>query len=471
MLPVLIIDDDKDICLVLSRFLSKNNYEVDVANNGEEGLKQLRAKEYTLVLCDYRLPDMTGVDALRKIKLLRPQTAVIIITGYSDVKTAVETFRYGASDFVTKPLYPDELLVTIQETITKNEKRKAGEIPSAQSDGKESSSSSKRSRESAPPPTEFIVGKSIQASTVQRHVELIAPSDLSVIIHGETGTGKEFVAQAVHRLSKRADKAFIAIDCGALPKELAGSELFGHIKGAFTGAVNDKEGSFELADQGTIFLDEIGNLSYENQVKLLRVIQERRIKRIGATKDIAIDVRIIAATNEDLNKAVKEGKFREDLYHRLNEFKIQLSPLRERKEDIMHFAQHFLAKANHSLNKNVQGFSAAAADLITNYYWHGNLRELNNVVKRAVLLTQGDTVQLDSLPQEIVHANNAPASTNGHVEEEKVGLLKSIAGSAERQAIIDVLEKANYNKSKAAELLKIDRKTLYNKLKLYNINV
>lgn len=468
MLPVLIIDDDKDICLVLSRFLGKNNYDVDVANNGEEGLKQLRTKEYTLVLCDYRLPDMTGVDALRKIKLLRPQTAVIIITGYSDVKTAVETFRYGASDFVTKPLYPDELLVTIQETIAKNEKRKSGDLSGGQPEGK---SESKRSRENMAPPNEYIVGRSIQATTVQRHVELIAPSDLSVIIHGETGTGKEFVAQAIHRTSKRAEKPFIAIDCGALPKELAGSELFGHIKGAFTGAVNDKEGSFELADQGTIFLDEIGNLSYENQVKLLRVIQERRIKRIGATKDIAIDVRIIAATNEDLNKSVKEGKFREDLYHRLNEFKIQLSPLRERKEDIMHFAHHFLAKANHSLNKNAQGFSAAAADLITNYYWHGNLRELNNVVKRAVLLTNTDTVQLDSLPQEIVHANNAPVSSNGHVEEEKVGLLKSIAGSAERQAIIDVLEKANYNKSKAAELLKIDRKTLYNKLKLYNINV
>jgi two-component system response regulator HydG len=470
MLPVLIIDDDKDICLVLSRFLSKNNYDVDVANNGDEGLKQLRSKDYSLVLCDYRLPDMTGVDALRKIKLLRPQTAVIIITGYSDVKTAVETFRYGASDFVTKPLYPDELLVTIQETISKNERRKNGEIPAAGQPG--DAKEAKRHRDNGiQPPSEYIVGRSIQATTVQRHVELIAPSDLSVIIHGETGTGKEFVAQAIHRLSKRADKPFVAIDCGALPKELAGSELFGHIKGAFTGAVNDKEGSFELADQGTIFLDEIGNLSYENQVKLLRVIQERRIKRIGATKDISIDVRIIAATNEDLNKSVKEGKFREDLYHRLNEFKIQLSPLRERKEDIIHFAHHFLAKANHSLNKNVQNFSAAAADLITNYYWHGNLRELNNVVKRSVLLTVTDTIQLDSLPQEIVHANNAPASTNGHVEEEKVGLLKSIAGSAERQAIIDVLEKANYNKSKAAELLKIDRKTLYNKLKLYNINV
>lgn len=462
MLPILIIDDDKDICLVLSKFLAKNGFEVDVTNQGEEGLKQLRSKDYALVLCDYRLPDMTGVDALRKIKLLRPQTAVIIITGYSDVKTAVETFRYGANDFVTKPLYPDELLVTIRETITKNDKRKAGGVTS------ETASPTPK----AAPSNEYIVGKSVQSTTVQRHIELIAPSDLSVIIHGETGTGKEFVAQSIHRLSKRANKPFIAIDCGALPKELAGSELFGHVKGSFTGAVSDKEGSFELADQGTIFLDEIGNLSYENQVKLLRVIQERRIKRIGATKDIAIDVRIIAATNEDLVKAVKEGRFREDLYHRLNEFKIQLSPLRERKDDILHFAEHFLVRANHSLNKEVQGFSAAAADLLTNYYWHGNLRELNNVVKRAVLLTTGESIQIEALPQEIIQGDNTPVPySSGQSDEEKVGLLKSVAGNAERQAIIDILEKANYNKSKAAELLKIDRKTLYNKLKLYNINV
>src|SRR5688572_19870739 len=466
MLPILVIDDDKDICLVLSRFLKKNNYEVDVAHSGEEGLKQLRANDYTLILCDYRLPDMNGVETLRKIKLLRPHTAVIIITGYSDVKTAVETFKYGANDYITKPLYPDELLVTIQETISKNEKRKAGET----STGSEPRTPGEKKSGAPAPVTEYIVGKSAQAQTVQRHIELIAPSDLSVIVHGETGTGKEFVAQSIHRLSKRADKPFIAIDCGALPRELAGSELFGHVKGSFTGAVTDKEGSFELADGGTIFLDEIGNLSYENQVKLLRVIQERRIKRIGATKDIPIEVRIIAATNEDLNKSVKEGKFREDLFHRLNEFKIQLSPLRERKEDILVFATHFLQKANIALSKNVQSFSAGVADLITNYYWHGNLRELNNVVKRAVLLTGGDTVQLDSLPQEIVHANNG-AATNGHSEDDKVGLLKTIAGNAERQAIIDVLEKANYNKSKAAELLKIDRKTLYNKLKLYNINI
>ncbi|MEJ1240739.1 sigma-54 dependent transcriptional regulator [Chryseolinea sp. T2] len=466
MHKLLIIDDDKDICLVLSRFLTKNNYEVNVAHKGEDGLQLLRSNQYSAILCDYRLPDHTGVEMLRKIKLLQPSAAVIIITGYSDVRIAVETFRYGASDYVTKPLYPDELLVTIRETIAKNEKRNQVERAEPAVEDKAKGTAP---RKNVYANNNYIVGKSIQSQTVQKYIELIAPAEMSVIIHGETGTGKEFVAQSIHQFSKRSDKPFIAIDCGALPKELAGSELFGHVKGAFTGAISDKPGSFEVADGGTIFLDEIGNLSYENQVKLLRVIQERRIKRIGATKDIAIDVRIIAATNEDLNKAVKEGRFREDLYHRLNEFKIQLSPLRERKDDIMVFGNYFLEKANQSLNKNVTSFSPAVTDQLSNYYWHGNLRELNNVVKRAVLLTTGDTIESDSLPHEIIQSNSATV-TAGALVEDNVGLLKSIAGSAERQVIIEVLEKVNYNKSKAAELLKIDRKTLYNKLKLYSIN-
>ena len=461
MLRLLIIDDDKDICLVLSKFLAKNNYEVDVAHRGDEGLKLLRTHDYTLILCDYRLPDFTGVEMLRKIKLLQPAVAVIIITGYSDVRTAVETFRYGANDYVTKPLYPDELLLTIKETISKNEKRNSVEADVASPEIRKNKVNSA--------PLDFIVGKSVQSQTVQRYIELIAPSDMSVIINGETGTGKEFVAQSIHRHSKRSSYPFVAIDCGALPKELAGSELFGHIKGSFTGAVSDKQGSFEFANGGTIFLDEIGNLSYENQIKLLRVIQERRIKRIGATKDIPIDVRIIAATNEDLTKSVKEGRFREDLYHRLNEFKIQLSPLRERKEDILIFANYFLEKANLALHKNVKAFSPEVLTQITNYFWYGNLRELNNVIRRAVLLTVGDEVQSDSLPQEIIQAHSSLILPADMVDD-SIGLLKSIAGSAERQAIIDILEKVNYNKSKAAELLKIDRKTLYNKLKLYNIH-
>jgi len=351
--------------------------------------------------------------------------------------------------------------LTIKETIAKNDKKNTVEVESTTQEVKKNKVNAA--------PMDFIVGKSVQSQTVQRYVELIAPSDMSVIINGETGTGKEFVAQSIHRHSKRAGYPFVAIDCGALPKELAGSELFGHIKGAFTGAVSDKQGSFEVANGGTIFLDEIGNLSYENQIKLLRVIQERRIKRIGATKDIPIDVRIIAATNEDLTKSVKEGRFREDLYHRLNEFKIQLSPLRERKEDILIFASFFLEKANLALHKNVKTFAPDVLTQITNYFWYGNLRELNNVVRRAVLLTVGDEVQSDSLPQEIIQAHSSLTLPPDMVDD-SIGLLKSIAGSAERQAIIDVLEKVNYNKSKAAELLKIDRKTLYNKLKLYNIH-
>jgi two-component system, NtrC family, response regulator HydG len=463
MQSILVVDDDKDICLVLSKFLTKNNYSVNSAFTGEEGLRLLRSNDYDLILCDFKLPDLTGIELLQKIKVLNAQVAVIIITGYSDVKTAVETFRYGANDYITKPLYPDELLVSIRETISKNQLKHNPLSISAESIGE-----SKKSRVEPSSTSNFIVGKSTQSQAVQRHIELIAPSDMSVIITGETGTGKEYVAQSIHRFSKRASFPFMAIDCGALPKELAGSELFGHVKGSFTGAIADKQGSFEMADGGTIFLDEIGNLSYENQVKLLRVIQERKIKRIGSTKDTAIDVRIIAATNENLTKSVKDGAFREDLYHRLNEFKIQLAPLRERKDDILFYADFFLQKANHSLSKNVKTFSDEVKNFLSHYYWHGNLRELNNVIRRAVLLTEGEVMQQDSLPQEIVQTGGI--SGEGEIPQENVGLLKSIAWTAERQAIIDMLEKVNYNKSKASELLNIDRKTLYNKLKLYNIS-
>lgn len=461
MQKILVVDDDQDICLMLTKFLAKHQYVVHTAFTGEEALIQLRAYQFDLILCDFKLPDLTGIELLQKIKVLNSKVAVIIITGYSDVKTAVETFRFGASDYITKPLYPDELLASIQETIAKNQiKNNQPEIIPA-------SPENRRVTPEVAHSDNFIVGKSESSQSVQRYIELTAPSDITVIITGETGTGKEYVAQSIHRLSKRAAYPFVAIDCGALPKELAGSELFGHVKGSFTGAIADKPGSFEQADGGTIFLDEIGNLSYENQVKLLRVLQERKIKRIGATKDTSIDVRIIAATNENLSKTVKDGAFREDLYHRLNEFKIQLAPLRERKEDILFYANFFLQKANHSFSKQVLSFSPNVKEIFTNYYWHGNLRELNNVIRRAVLLTAGEVIEKESLPIEITQ----PVTAEGSAEMpmENVGLLKSIAWHAERQAIVDMLEKVNNNKSKASELLNIDRKTLYNKLKLYNI--
>ena len=451
MNTVLIVDDDQDIRLLLDRFLSKNNFVTKTASNGEEASQLLREQKFDLVVCDFKLPDLNGLELIQRIKILRPQAAIIVITGYSDVKVAVKAIKLGAYDYVTKPLYPDEILLTIKQAI------KGGAKP-------------KEPPKAPPEQSGFIIGESPQSKQVMKHVKLIAPTDMSVIIQGETGTGKEFVANEIHRHSQRKDKPFVAIDCGALPKELAGSELFGHIKGAFTGAINDKTGSFESADGGTLFLDEIGNLSYENQVKLLRVIQERKIKQIGSTKDIPIDVRVIVATNENLAEAVKQGEFREDLYHRFNEFKIDLAPIRERKTDIGVFARHFLKTANRELNKQVQGFDEAVMEKMKDYYWHGNLRELHNVVKRSVLLTQGDLVTLDALPEEIKSpryfeepATNAPVSEPAN--------LKSVSKIAERDAIINVLEKTGYNKSKAANVLNIDRKTLYNKMKSYDIDL
>ncbi|HEY8512055.1 MAG TPA: sigma-54 dependent transcriptional regulator [Cyclobacteriaceae bacterium] len=459
---ILVIDDDQDICSLLSRFLSKNGYEVDTASSGADALKLLRTKSYTLVLCDYHLSDMSGADLLQRIKILQPAVPVIIITGYSDVRTAVQTFKYGASDYVVKPLLPDEILITIREAINKSNSKSQ-----AYKDASEP-------RRAAPREDRFIVGTSPQAETVERYINLIAPSDMSVIITGDTGTGKEYVAIAIHERSKRAGKPFVAIDCGALSEELVGSELFGHVKGSFTGAFTDKAGSFEIANTGTLFLDEIGNLSYENQAKLLRVLQERKIRRIGSTRDIDIDVRIITATNEDLLSIVKAGRFREDLYHRLNEFKIELSPLRERKGDIMIFAEHFLKKANAALGKDVKLTNKEVIEKLKNYAWYGNLRELNNVIKRAVLLSPGSEITLESLPYEIISPEPEFADTSGtdHLfEMSHHNLLKSVSGRAERQAIISTLEKTGFNKTKAAELLKIDRKTLYNKLKAYEINL
>lgn len=461
MQSILIVDDDRDICLILSRFLTKNGFTVNSAYTAEEGLRLLRQNTYDLALCDFKLPDFTGIELLQKIKVINARIAVIIITGYADIKTALETFRYGANDYITKPLFPDELLASIKDVIIKNDARNLLRDHATSNETRKELPVVLQDNEN------FIVGKSSQSQAVQRNIELIAPSDMSIIITGETGTGKEFVAQSIHRLSKRSSAMFMAIDCGALPKELAGSELFGHVKGSFTGAIADKTGSFEVANGGTIFLDEIGNLSYENQVKLLRVIQERKIKRIGATKDTVIDVRIISATNENLTKSVKDGTFREDLYHRINEFKIQILPLRERKEDILFYAEFFLQKANRSLGRDVKRFSDSVKTLFNQYYWHGNLRELNNVIRRSVLLTEGEVLEQESLPIEILHPNLIDESNA--IPVENVGKLKSIAWTAERQAIIDMLEKVNYNKSKASELLDIDRKTLYNKLKLYNI--
>lgn len=461
---ILVVDDDPDIRMLLERFLSKKGFEVETAAQGGEAVEKAKKKAFDVILLDLKLPDEDGIDVMKKIKIFLPNTQVIFITGYSDVRTAVMTLKEGAFEYVVKPLHHEEILHTIKDAIRETEEAEEPEEEAVRNRRKRSPAKDVQHK--------FVAGKSPQAENIQKHIELIAPTDLSVIISGETGTGKEFVARAIHQNSKRSDQIFMALDCGALPKDLAGSELFGHVKGAFTGALSDKKGCFELANGGTLFLDEIGNLSYENQVKLLRVLQERKVRRIGGDREIDIDVRIIVATNDNLLKSVREGHFREDIYHRLNEFSIHIPPIRARKDDIEVFALHFLNLANLQLNKNIQNISEEAMSKLKQYYWHGNLRELRNVIKRAVLLNEGEVLNERSLPPEIL----IPGEDNGVQEQlewmfDDITDLKSVAEMAEKNAILHTLRKTGFNKSKTAELLKIDRKTLYNKMKAYQIEL
>ncbi|MFT6055228.1 MAG: two-component system response regulator HydG [Roseivirga sp.] len=459
---ILIIDDDPDICLLLKKFLAKKGYETFTAQEGREGERWLKENRVDLVLCDFKLPDYSGLEMLQKIKIIDIQIQVVIITGYSDVRIAVEALKKGAFEYVTKPLYPDEILITIQNALKARAEKEEEGSPQVKTLG----------RSKAKVLETFVSGVSLSSLSVGKHIDLIAPTNMSVIVLGETGTGKEYVAKAIHQRSKRANMPFVALDCGALPKELASSELFGHTKGAFTGAINDKKGCFEAANGGTLFLDELGNLSYDNQIKLLRVLQERRVKPIGSNREVAVDVRVVVATNQDLKQSVKRHEFREDVYHRLNEFKIELSPLRERPDDVEVFAKHFLKEANEQLEKSVEGFSQKTMDVLKAYTWHGNLRELKNVVKRSVLLCQDSFIDVMHLPQEILAPDTdisgaMDVSSNGELPKD----LKSVAEEAERRAILMVLKHTNNNKSQTADLLKVDRKTLYNKLKAYDINI
>ena len=399
MQKIMIIDDDQDMCLLLKRFLTRHGYEVLEAHSGKKALELLDTIEPHLVMCDFRLDDMDGKQLLVKIKERYQHVPVIIITGYSEIKTAVEVMKLGAYDYITKPLFPDEILLTIRRAL--DTAAKTAETPKIEETSLSEEIPDKERRTLIKESSEHISGDSEVFQTILKQISLVAPTNYSIIIYGESGSGKEVIAQEIHKRSKRKDRPFVAIDCGALSKELAGSELFGHEKGSFTGAINQKIGSFELANSGTIFLDEIANLSYDIQVSLLRVVQERKMRRVGGTKDIDLDVRIIIASNEKLWDDTRRGKFREDLFHRFNEFSINVPPLRERKEDIQLFAQHFLKQTNTELNKNIKGFSPEVENIFTNYVWYGNLRELKNVVKRSTLLTDGDYIEARALPFEI----------------------------------------------------------------------
>ena len=457
---ILIIDDDLDMCLLLTKYLVKKGYEADSAHSAAKGLAKFAEGHYDIVLCDFRLGDKDGKDVLLKIKELSPETIVIIITGYSDIKTAVDVIKLGAFDYITKPLIPDEVLNVINNALNKP--------LASQSHASEESKPKKSYIVSAD--QEFLVGQDGETAQLYKQIEIVAATNYSIILYGESGTGKELIAKTIHEYSHRKNMPFIAMDCGTLSRELAGSELFGHVKGAFTGAIADKEGHFELANGGTLFLDEVTNLSYEIQAALLRVIQERKFKRVGGTKEMDVDIRIIVASNENLQDAYRKGKFREDLYHRFNEFSINLPPLRNRKVDIPLFADFFLDKTNRELNKNVEGYEDDVKEMFLHYYWPGNLREFRNVVRRAVLLTPAGKINAKVLPWEIVNAYSNPqvVENNGTSETLPKDLdLKDAAAKAEYDTIMNVLKDVNFNKTKAAEILKIDRKTLYNKIKIY----
>ena len=467
---ILIIDDDFDMCTLLSRFLNKRGYTTEVAHNGTKGLAKFNEFHFDIVLCDYRLGDKDGKDVLMKIKEAKPKTIVIIITGYSDIKTAVDVIKLGAFDYITKPLIPDEVINVIEKAMAN-----PVSDPVASAAKSSGTNSQKKKIYELSLNNEYLVGQDGETAKIYRQIEIVAPTNYSVILYGESGTGKEVIAKTIHEASKRKGKPFIAMDCGTLSKELSGSELFGHVKGAFTGAVTDKEGHFEMANGGTLFLDEVSNLPKDVQASLLRVIQERKYKRVGGTKEMDVDVRIIVASNENLQEAYQKGKFREDLYHRFNEFSINLPALRNRKDDIPLFAQFFLDRTNAELQKNIEEYEEDVQEMFLNYTWPGNLREFRNVVRRAVLLTSSGKINSKVLPWEITQSlaqsenrsnGNDNISTFSNLQYKDVD-LKDAAAKAEYETIMNVLKEVNFNKTKAAEILKIDRKTLYNKIKVY----
>ena len=443
---ILIVEDDLTFATMLKTWLGKKGYEVETASTNARARKLLTTRDFSLILSDLRLPDQDGIHLLSWLRDLQKATPVIIMTSYAEIQGAVLAMKEGAADYVSKPVQPDELLKKIKEAISQESK-----VVATPKESKENFATQN-----------FLEGESEAARQLYNYVNLVAPTQMSVLINGASGTGKEYVAHRIHQLSKRADKPFIAIDCGSIPKDLAASEFFGHVKGSFTGALTDKVGAFEEANGGTLFLDEIGNLSYEVQVQLLRALQERRIRRIGSTKEIEVDIRLVSATNENLKESISKGNFREDLYHRINEFTLRMPALKDRQGDILLFANFFLDQANRELDRHLIGFDAAASEAMQNYSWPGNLRQLKNIVKRATLLAQGDFISIRELGDEILEHATPDAQQMQHsfvLHDEET----------EKQRILNALQQTGNNKTKAAQLLGVDRKTLYNKLKLYNI--
>ena len=444
MRSILIVEDDITFSLMLTTWLGKKGFRVQSVSSVKEAKQRMEGTFYDLVLSDLRLPDGDGIALLHWMKSQCPTVPVILMTGYAEIQSAVLAMKSGAADYIAKPLNPEELLNKINESLASN----------AESVVSQASSSS------LPEPNLYIEGQSAAARVLYEHVRLVAPTDMSVLVTGASGTGKEYVARRIHAESGRSKAPFVAVDCGAIPKDLAASEFFGHVKGSFTGAIDHKTGAFVAADGGTIFLDEIGNLSYAVQVQLLRALQERKVRPIGSNQEIPINVRLISATNENLRTAIDKGEFREDLYHRINEFSIRIPGLKERPEDLLLFANHFLDLANSELRKEIVGFDRETIQLFQSYAWPGNLRQMKNVVKYATLLASGRYITRQELPEELLESISKPSTTDLSLHDE----------THERALILKALAESGNNKTRAAMLLGIDRKTLYNKLKNYQLN-
>ena len=439
MLSILIVEDDITFSLMLTTWLGKKGFVVRSSSSVSDAKRRLGEEAFDLVISDLRLPDSDGIDLLKWLKSTHPSLPLIMMTSYAEIQTAVQAMKLGAADYIAKPLNPDELLGKIRELAHVEEKAPT-RVPVSSA------------------PDLYIEGQSQAARQLYEHVRLVAPTDMSVLVTGASGTGKEYIARRIHEQSNRSKAPFVAVDCGAIPKELAASEFFGHVKGSFTGAIENKTGAFVAAQGGTIFLDEIGNLTYEVQVQLLRALQERKVKPIGSNQEIAINVRLISAPNENLRQAIEKGDFREDLYHRINEFTIRIPDLKERKEDLLLFANHFLDLANSELRKDIIGFDNDTMQLFQSYSWPGNLRQMKNVIKYATLLATGRYITRKELPEELTE--NLSSHTNIQ--------LKNV--EHERDLIRKALQECGNNKTRAAQLLGIDRKTLYNKLKIYQLD-
>ena len=465
MEKILIVEDDIAFGTMIQTWLRKKGFEVEKTTSVKAAIQAWEKLEsgFDLVLSDLRLPDHDGIFLLQWMRKHGMQVPFIVMTSYAEIQNVVLAMKSGATDYVAKPFHPDILLEKIKEAIKNHNTSSLSEknIEQREATGNQEPIDNKKvsgnmeSKGNVDVP-KYLEGESEASRKLYSFVSLVAPTPMSVLILGASGTGKEYVARRIHELSQRAGKPFFALDCGAIPKDVAASEFFGHSKGAFTGADQDKKGAFEIANGGTLFLDEMGNLNYEVQVQLLRALQERKIRPLGSNKEIDIDIRLVCATNENLAQRVAEGNFREDLYHRINEFTIYMPELKDRGADLFLFADLFIKHANKELNRNVEGLDGKAKERIASYNWPGNLRELNNVMKRATLLATGRYIGVTELEQSMAHIQ-PQAPTTLHDEE------------TELQRIEAALKAAGGNKSKAAQLLAVDRKTLYNKIKKYGI--